>query len=273
MDYELIRSKRRTLSIEILPEGRILVRAPKRLPENEIDSFIKQKESWIKKHLEKLDKQADIIDSVPEMTEDDIKELKKQARTYFPDRVKYYAELMGVTYGRITIKYQKTLWGSCSAKGNLNFNCLLMRLPVDIRDYVIVHELSHRKYMDHSNAFWMTVESTLPDYKERRTILKKDGSVLMRAAFRGDEKDSKEFYTYILRCADGSLYTGYTTDLEARVNAHNSGKGAKYTRTRLPVSLVYYETFNTKQDAQRREALIKQMGKREKEKLIKAPRF
>lgn len=75
-------------------------------------------------------------------------------------------------------------------------------------------------------------------------------------------------YTYILKCSDGSLYTGWTNDIEKRVEAHNSGKGAKYTRTRLPAELVYYETFDTKQEAMSREWHIKKMTRDEKMKLI-----
>ena len=142
-----------------------------------------------------------------------------------------------------------------------------MMMDEDIRDYIIVHELSHRKHMNHSTAFWKTVESVMPDYRQRRTKLKNDGHPLLNAVIRSDSDDRK-YYTYILRCIDNSLYTGYTTDLEKRIAAHNSGKGAKYTKFRRPVTLAYFETFNTKQEAQRREALIKQMTKREKEKLI-----
>jgi putative endonuclease len=75
-------------------------------------------------------------------------------------------------------------------------------------------------------------------------------------------------YTYIVECKDGTLYTGWTTDLERRMKAHNSGKGAKYTRSRLPVVLRYYESFETKQEAMRREYEIKQLTRKEKEKLI-----
>ena len=82
---------------------------------------------------------------------------------------------MGVTYGRITIRNQRTLWGSCSSRGNLNFNCLLMKTPVEIQDYVIVHELAHRKHMDHSPAFWAEVEKVVPDYRERRKWLRRNG--------------------------------------------------------------------------------------------------
>ncbi len=83
------------------------------------------------------------------------------------------------------------------------------------------------------------------------------------------ENIEKKYFTYILRCADGTLYTGYTTDPERRVKAHNSGKGARYTRSRLPVSLVYLETHETKHDAMSREALIKQLSHQEKEALIR----
>ena len=75
-------------------------------------------------------------------------------------------------------------------------------------------------------------------------------------------------YTYIVKCSDGTYYTGWTNNLEKRIQSHNSGTGAKYTRPRLPVTLVYYETFSTKQEAMRREYAIKQLTKKEKEKLV-----
>ena len=75
-------------------------------------------------------------------------------------------------------------------------------------------------------------------------------------------------YTYMVRCSDGSLYTGYTTNLKRREKAHNSGKGAKYTRGRRPVTLVYFEEFETKEEAKRREAAIKKLSKEKKELLV-----
>ena len=78
----------------------------------------------------------------------------------------------------------------------------------------------------------------------------------------------KKYYTYILECSDGSFYTGYTDDLEARVDCHNSGKGAKYTRGRRPVKLVYYECFDTKSEAMSREYMIKKLTRRRKEELV-----
>ena len=267
MDYEIVRSKRKTVAIEITRDGKVLLRAPKRVSTAEIDAFVKEKEGWILKHLSQVQAENESTAEIEPLTDEEIKALKDSAKYYFPQKVEEYAKQMGVTYGKITIRIQHSLWGSCSSKGNLNFNCLLMRLSPEIRDYVIVHELSHRKHMDHSNAFWNTVESVLPDYKERRKILKTDGQFLMLAAKEAKDGNSK-FYTYMLRCADGSLYTGYTTDLEKRVEAHNLGKGAKYTRMRRSVELVYFEEHPSKQEAMRREALIKQMTKKEKEKLI-----
>lgn len=97
-----------------------------------------------------------------------------------PRRVEKYAPLVGVRVGRITIRNQVSRWGSCSAQGNLNFNCLLMLCPEEVRDYVVVHELCHRKQLNHSPAFWAEVERVLPGYKEQYRWLKENGSRLIR---------------------------------------------------------------------------------------------
>ncbi len=114
-----------------------------------------------------------MAENMRKITEKEITELKKQAKKYIPGRVAHYAEQMQVDYGRIAIRCQKTRWGSCSQKGNLNFNCLLMELPPEIIDYVVVHELCHRLQMNHSGKFWAEVEKVLPDYRERRRWLKR----------------------------------------------------------------------------------------------------
>lgn len=85
---------------------------------------------------------------------------------------------MGVTYGRISIREQKTRWGSCSSKGNLNFNWRLIFAPEEVVDYIVVHELAHRKEMNHSRAFYDVVASVLPDYKVQEKWLKENGEKL-----------------------------------------------------------------------------------------------
>ena len=179
---EVIRSKRKTLAIEIRPDMRVVVRAPEKIPQNEIIKFVEEKQNWIKKHLVQMYFKAEENKKQkkePALTNADIEKLCQKALSVIPDKVKYYAEIMGVIYGRITIRNQKTRWGSCSSKGNLNFNCLLMLAPSEILDYVVVHELCHRKQMNHSKAFWLEVEKVLPDYKESIEWLKEEGCQLM----------------------------------------------------------------------------------------------
>ena len=181
MKIELIRSSRRTLAIEVTSDLRVIVRAPRRMAVDEINRFIGEKSDWIEKSLGKMEnkkRKAEESGAEP-LTQMDIKLLSDKAGRVIPPKVHRYAALLGVSYGRITIRLQKSRWGSCSSKGNLNFNCLLMNAPDEIVDYVVVHELCHRKHMDHSGAFWAEVENILPDYKERRKWLKDHGNELM----------------------------------------------------------------------------------------------
>ena len=110
---------------------------------------------------------------------EELDKLKKQARKIIVPKVERYAHIMNVEYGRIAIRAQKTRFGSCSSKGNLNFNCVLALMPEEIVDYVVVHELAHLKQMNHSKLFWAEVEKVLPDYKKRRRWLKENGRKYM----------------------------------------------------------------------------------------------
>ena len=175
LSYQLIRSDRKTISIQITPEGTLLVRAPARMREADIRAFVESKRSWIEKHLAKQSTQS----AGPKLSMEDIHALADRALKVIPQRVAHFAPIVGVTYNGITIRNQRSRWGSCSAKGNLNFNCLLMLTPPEVIDYVVVHELCHRKEMNHSPAFWAEVEKVLPDYKERKKWLKENGSALI----------------------------------------------------------------------------------------------
>ena len=178
-DVKIIRSNRRTISLEITPVGQVLVRAPRRMSELETHAFVESKSTWLAKHLQKKEKDMESLQEEGRFTDKEMKRLHELAKKVIPEKVAYYARLMGVTYGRISIRKQKTRWGSCSREGNLNFNCLLMMAPPEVLDYVVVHELSHRLEMNHSARFWAQVEKVMPDYRVPRRWLKEHGGKLM----------------------------------------------------------------------------------------------
>lgn len=166
-NWRLIRSDRKTLALEVR-EGEILVRAPKRTAVAVIRQFVNSHGPWIAKAMARQQEQYR-----PEpVNEEEEKRLRRIAGEVIRARVDLYAEKMGVTYNRVFIKEQKTRWGSCSSRGNLNFNWKLILTGDEQLDYVVVHELAHLKQMNHSPQFWREVERILPDYRERRKRLK-----------------------------------------------------------------------------------------------------
>ncbi len=170
--YEIIKSSRKTIAVEVRQDGSVLVRAPRNCPQSRIDTFLKEKQAWVlAKVEEQKEKEADSMKIQP-LSEAEQRLYRDKAREIFEQKVSYYAQMMGVSYGRIAIRDQKTRWGSCSSKGNLNFNWKLALMPDEILDYVVVHELAHRMEMNHSDKFWKIVENVLPDYRERRKWLK-----------------------------------------------------------------------------------------------------
>ena len=177
MDYQLIRSGRRSVSLEVKPEG-LIVRAPYLLPGWEIDALVRKKQAWIEKRMAELARRA----SVEPLPQEELRDLTKRAKDVIPARVRHYAPLVGVSYGRITIRCQRTRWGSCSEKGNLNFNCLLLLAPPEVLDSVVVHELCHRREMNHSARFYAEVLRVMPDYRRWEAWLKKNGPELLARA-------------------------------------------------------------------------------------------
>lgn len=168
------RTARKTISIQIKSDG-IHVRAPLRMSDAEIERFLDSKSRWIKKHLQMVAERNATINDLPPYTHEEIRDLANKALQIIPERVKHYARIIGVDYGSITIRNQRTRWGSCSSKGNLNFNCLLMLLPDEIIDSVVVHELCHRKHMNHSPQFYAEVEKAFPNYRRCNKWLKENG--------------------------------------------------------------------------------------------------
>lgn len=171
--YRLIRTKRRTMALHVSEDGTITVRAPYRTNALTADAFVEGHREWILSRIAEYDR---IRSLRPDYTDQERKEGRERAKRLLKERCRFFAERMGVSYGTITVREQKTRWGSCSAKGNLNFNWKLVLMPEEILDYLVVHELAHRVEMNHSPAFWRVVERELPDYRERRAWLKKNGS-------------------------------------------------------------------------------------------------
>ncbi|MCD8096752.1 MAG: M48 family metallopeptidase [Lachnospiraceae bacterium] len=183
MQYRIIRSNRRTIAIQVTREG-VIVRAPRRMTDDEIQYYIEKNQDWLRAHIRKMEdslKKSQV--PADRLTTDEVRALAEQAVRIIPERVGHYAPLVGVTYGKITIRNQKTRWGSCSAKGNLNFNCLLMLTPPEVIDSVVVHELCHRKVMNHSRAFYQEVYRVYPEYDRWDRWLKENGNALMMRMF------------------------------------------------------------------------------------------
>ena len=175
---EIIRSKRKTVTIQIKSDGRVVVRAPVRMSGAAIRQLLEEKSAWIEKHLAQIRRQNESAE--PAFSPEQLRQLAEAARQDLPRRAARFAPLVGVSYVRITIRAQKSRWGSCSTRGNLNFNCLLMLCPEEVRDYVVVHELCHRKEMNHSRRFWLELARVLPEYEQQRKWLKSNGSRLIR---------------------------------------------------------------------------------------------
>ena len=178
MEYELIRSDRKTLGAQI-KDGRLIIRAPLRATKADIDRFLEKHRAWVETHLAESQEKERTKAAVPRLTPEELRALADRALEVIPRRAAYYAPLVGVQYGRITIRNQRTRWGSCSGKRNLNFNCLLMLAPPEVVDSVVVHELCHLKEMNHSPRFYAEVLRVFPDYRKWDKWLKENGTALL----------------------------------------------------------------------------------------------
>ena len=223
IEFAIIKSKRKSLSIAIQPDGNLLVKAPFFMLDSEILKWVKTKTGWIVRQRAKILEQQDLMQPKKYITgekfwylgqeyelevrisagragmvgvvedkimlfsksEDEAEVQKhltdwflKQAKVVIPKKVRFWAEQMGESYGKVTVKNQKKRWGSCSSARNLNFNRRLIMAPPEVLDYVVVHELCHLRQMNHSKVFWREVEIVLPDYKMHKKWLESHGKLL-----------------------------------------------------------------------------------------------
>ena len=168
MEYKVIYSARKSISIGI-DKMQIIVKAPIGTDTKTIEELLIKHSRWIEKGIKSQQKKAELQ---RQLTSEEVKRLKKEAKIYFTEKVDYFAKIMDLKYGRITITSAQKRFGSCSDKGNISFAYRLMLYPEAAREYVIVHELAHLKEMNHSKRFYEIIASVLPDYKNRRRFLK-----------------------------------------------------------------------------------------------------
>ena len=168
-EYELVRSRRKTLSVQVTRECRVIVRAPLRLAKREIDRFVFEHADWIARALAH---QRTLAEAHPEPDEARARALAERAVREIPPKVRHYSAIMGLRPTGIRITSARTRFGSCSGKNSLCFSWRLMQYPREAIDYVVVHELAHIRHHDHSPAFYALIERYMPDWRERMKLLK-----------------------------------------------------------------------------------------------------
>ena len=168
--FELIRSRRKTLALEITKDCRVLVRAPRTLSRERIDAFVAAHQDWIARHLERQRLRAAAAPPAP--TPAEIEALKARARAILPPLIAEWSEKMGVTPTGFRVTTARTRYGSCSGKNSLCFSCFLMNSPEDAIELVVVHELCHIRVKNHGPAFYALLEHYLPDYRARKQHLR-----------------------------------------------------------------------------------------------------
>ena len=175
-EYIIKKSRRTTISVQITPDQKLLVKAPAYTSIKEVEEFLREKRDWIIKQINRTKVTSQQAAQMGILSDKEIRKLKRDAKKIIPERVEYYAKLSGITYNRIFIRLQKSRWGSCSVEGNLNIMALLALMPLEVLDCVVVHELCHRRHMDHSKAFYDEVLKIFPDYKKWDKWLKQNGA-------------------------------------------------------------------------------------------------
>ena len=171
----VVRSARKTVSLEITAAGKILLRAPLRQSRASLLSFLSDKRDWLVRRYASRAGNA----SLPPFSAQELDTMVRLAKEVIPARVAKYAPLVGVTWGRVTIRAQHSRWGSCTAEGNLNFNCLLTQVPLEVLDSVVLHELCHRRVMGHGKDFYALLYRVCPTYDACHAWLREHGGALL----------------------------------------------------------------------------------------------
>ena len=171
MEIKVIRSNRKTMTLQINKDLEIILRAPYKAKKSEIEKFISSNEAWIEKSYKKM---QDRVSRMPVYSDDEeeINRLKAEAERVICPMVDYYAEKLGLYPERIGFTKAKTRFGSCSGKNRISFSCYLMLYDERAIEYVVVHELCHIKHKNHGKEFYNLIGSVMPDYKEREKLLK-----------------------------------------------------------------------------------------------------
>jgi predicted metal-dependent hydrolase len=164
MQYKIIKTWRKSIAIQI-KNWEVIVRAPKLTPKIFIEDFVEKHKNWIEKKLKK--QKSGYPQGVPlqKKSDEEINKLKIEAKNYIPKRVKFFANKFNKKYNNIKITSARTRWGSCTSQKNLNFSYRLIQAKKEAIDYVIIHELAHLKFMNHSKDFWNHVWEMMPNYK------------------------------------------------------------------------------------------------------------
>lgn len=168
MDVKIIKSSRKTMSLSVDDELCAVVRAPYSASKKQIETFVRDNEKWLEKAVQRKKRQIEKFN----LSEDEINSLVKSAREIIPQRVEYYSALMNLYPTSLKITKAKKRFGSCSGKNGLCFSCYLMLYPIEAIDSVVVHELAHIKYHNHSKDFYELIYHYMPDYKKREKFLK-----------------------------------------------------------------------------------------------------
>lgn len=163
------------MSISVHPGGEVVVTVPKHISAAQADAFVQKKKEWIEKKVKLMEKYSPKVKIT--LNKNEITALKQKARAFVEEKLPLFNKHYKYSWNTVAIRRQKTRWGSCSKKGNLNFNYKIALLPENLADYIVVHELCHLGEFNHSERFWALVAQTIPDYKERKRTLKINGTI------------------------------------------------------------------------------------------------